>query len=170
MDENWNAQAGGTSSGTGDCDDNSAVINPQSNWHPDSDGDSFGNPAISLVQCLQPAEYFVLNASDCDDNDANIYPGGPPVRIYGGIPSYFYYLQDAYDAAQNGAAIESQNAIIGEYLYFDLNKTVHVQGGFDCAYSIITGVSTIYGTLSITDGSVTLEDIEVQPPPEYSEY
>lgn len=42
-------------------------------WYQDSDGDTFGNPAVSLTSCTQPVGY-VANNTDCDDNDAYKYP------------------------------------------------------------------------------------------------
>ena len=43
-------------------------------WYKDSDGDGFGDSGASLVQSSQPLNY-VDNADDCDDFDAEIYPG-----------------------------------------------------------------------------------------------
>lgn len=60
-----------------DCDggsDNST--NPQDfvDWHPDSDGDGYGDPAISISACSQPAGH-VLDDNDCDDTNPAIFPG-----------------------------------------------------------------------------------------------
>jgi hypothetical protein len=44
----------------------------------DADGDSYGNPVLSTVACLQPLGYGVDN-TDCDDLDASAYPGGSEV-------------------------------------------------------------------------------------------
>lgn len=40
-------------------------------WYEDSDGDGFGNSAVSLSQCDQPVGY-VSNSLDCDDTDENL--------------------------------------------------------------------------------------------------
>jgi hypothetical protein len=42
-------------------------------YYRDADGDTFGNASVSAASCFQPAGY-VLNSSDCDDNNANINP------------------------------------------------------------------------------------------------
>ena len=42
-------------------------------YYRDADGDQFGNAAVSAASCFQPAGY-VLNSSDCNDNNANINP------------------------------------------------------------------------------------------------
>jgi len=57
---------------TVDCNDNDANINPDTTWYEDLDGDGFGNPNVSLIQCTQPVN-FVLDNTDCDDGDANEY-------------------------------------------------------------------------------------------------
>jgi gliding motility-associated-like protein len=78
-----------------DCDDTDAAINPSAlelcdaidndcdllidegltttTYYIDADGDSFGNPAISIVDCTQPAGY-VTNNTDCNDADPTINP------------------------------------------------------------------------------------------------
>lgn len=43
-------------------------------YYQDSDSDGFGNPAMTTQACSQPAGYVTDN-TDCDDNDANEYPG-----------------------------------------------------------------------------------------------
>ncbi|MBK6751986.1 MAG: putative metal-binding motif-containing protein [Flavobacteriales bacterium] len=43
-------------------------------WHPDADGDSYGNAAITINACARPPGH-VLNDDDCDDSNANIFPG-----------------------------------------------------------------------------------------------
>jgi hypothetical protein len=42
-------------------------------WYADTDNDGFGNPAVTLTQCSQPAGYVADN-TDCNDTNAAIYP------------------------------------------------------------------------------------------------
>ena len=78
-----------------DCDDNNNAIHPNAveicdgfdnncngqedegltmqTWYSDSDGDTFGDPDMSIMHCDQPAGY-VLDNTDCDDTDENINP------------------------------------------------------------------------------------------------
>jgi len=46
------------------------------NWYADNDGDWFGDQANLVVQFIQP-EGYVSDSTDCDDNDADVYPGAP---------------------------------------------------------------------------------------------
>jgi uncharacterized repeat protein (TIGR01451 family) len=45
-------------------------------WYEDADGDGFGNAAIALSDCFQPAGYVADN-TDCDDARNDVYPGAP---------------------------------------------------------------------------------------------
>ncbi|RJR22465.1 MAG: DUF4082 domain-containing protein [Nitrospiraceae bacterium] len=162
VNDNWNSQAGGTSTGINDCNDTDPSISPETRWCPDDDGDGYGDPAFCIVQCYQPHGY-VTNNLDCDDNDAYIYPGGPPVRIFGGILSYYYLIREAYAAAGAGETIQCRDLVHMEDLTFDLEKTVHITGGYDCTYTGNTGITRLNGTLYMIDGTVTIERFILQP-------
>jgi hypothetical protein len=48
----------------------------ESVWYEDSDGDGFGNPNVSIMECGQPSGY-VADDTDCNDSDIDIFPGAP---------------------------------------------------------------------------------------------
>jgi hypothetical protein len=61
--------------GTDDCDDTNATINPATVWYIDSDSDGYGT---SRTQCNNPGAGYtttVLPLGDCDDTLASINPG-----------------------------------------------------------------------------------------------
>ena len=43
-------------------------------WYQDSDGDGFGNSAVAVLSCIQPAGFVSLN-NDCDDKNRAVNPG-----------------------------------------------------------------------------------------------
>ena len=45
-------------------------------WYQDADDDGYGDGAVTMMACNQPSGY-VLNASDCSDVYASMYPGAP---------------------------------------------------------------------------------------------
>lgn len=80
-----------------DCDDTKTNVNPDANetcndidddcdgqtdegllntYHPDEDGDGYGDSHESTVACTAPADY-ILDGRDCNDGDGNIHPGIP---------------------------------------------------------------------------------------------
>ena len=63
-----------------DCDDSDATQSPDTIWYADTDGDGFGDLAVKLKQCTQPAGH-VASSTDCDDTSptaADTYPGAAP--------------------------------------------------------------------------------------------
>ncbi len=65
-----------------DCDGLIDALDPSlvdgTVYYQDVDGDGFGNPNVSLVDCSQPVG-FVANGTDCDDQDPDNYPGNAEV-------------------------------------------------------------------------------------------
>lgn len=47
-------------------------------WYLDADDDSFGNPDVSQIACIQPPNY-VANNQDCDDANPAIHPNATEV-------------------------------------------------------------------------------------------
>ncbi|GDX81806.1 hypothetical protein LBMAG42_36170 [Deltaproteobacteria bacterium] len=81
----------------GDCDDGDSAVSPAAvevcdgldnncnggvdegvgtTFYADSDGDGFGDLAVSTAACEAPVAY-VTNSLDCDDDAETVYPGAP---------------------------------------------------------------------------------------------
>ncbi len=65
-----------------DCDelidDDDDSLDPASpdTWYTDADADGFGDPSLGVALCDPPAD-AVLDGTDCDDTNADVYPGAP---------------------------------------------------------------------------------------------
>ena len=64
----------------GTADDTDATVDPstQSTWHPDADGDTWGDTDTSITACDPPAGAYA-DGSDCDDADVAVNPGATEV-------------------------------------------------------------------------------------------
>lgn len=151
------------------CDDNDnncdSTIDeglPTSLWYRDSDGDTYGNPSIWQDKCNQPAGGWVADNTDYNDNDPNIKPGGPAVRVIGTSLLYYSTLQDAYNSAGDGEIIQVQAVTLNESLSININKSVTISGGYNGAYTSQLGKTTIQGSLSVTNGKITVEGLKLQ--------
>ncbi len=100
VDEGFELEGDGYTECGGDCDDDDPGVFPGADefcdavdndcdgevdeddaldawtWYIDVDGDGYGNVAVTVVACDQPLN-FVADATDCDDDAADRYPGAP---------------------------------------------------------------------------------------------
>jgi hypothetical protein len=85
-----------------------------------------------------------------------------PVRIEESCCLYYPGLQEAYDYAADGDTIQSGAVTFTEDMYFDRNKEVYIEGGYDCGYMTVIGNTRINGSIIIDKGLVTFENITAE--------
>ncbi|MBK7964632.1 MAG: T9SS type A sorting domain-containing protein [Bacteroidetes bacterium] len=144
-----------------DCNDGNAAINPGANevcngiddncngladdgltfvtYYADADGDTYGNAAVSQSTCDGAPVGYVIDATDCDDNNAAVNPGATEVcngidddcngLSDDGLIFLDYYVDGDGDGYGAGAATSSCVAIPGSVLVAgdcdDLNPAVN---------------------------------------------
>lgn len=83
-----------------------------------------------------------------------------PVRV-GDPPVYYSYIQDAYDASI-GNIIEVGATDFVEDLFFDINVSIMLKGGFNSDYTDNPSYSIVNGSVTISDGTVEVENLIIQ--------
>ena len=84
-----------------------------------------------------------------------------PVRITS-PPSYYFNIQNAYDACFNGNIIQLGATEFIEDLYLDKNVSIVLKGGYDSNYSNNSSYTAVKGKLTITHGTVEVEKLIIQ--------
>jgi hypothetical protein len=136
---------------------------PLITWYFDNDKDGYGYAGSWQEKCNEPApaEDWVEDNTDCDDNDIEIYPGGPPVRVTGtGATEYFDTIWYSYHDPDtvDGDVMQCKAGMLNdESLTFHRDITVKIEGGYDCGYSSDTGVTIINGDMTINDGALIIQ-------------
>jgi hypothetical protein len=159
-----------------------AFVNPSNwTWHDGTTGLP-GNPLLTATVEHDLREVWIVPRSNPNDDWTLIYTadygagdGGkalgyavevnPPVRYAdAGIPPYTFDtgVQSAYDASSEGYIIEIQAMAFTEDLFFDMNKSISLIGGYDPDYIDNASYTIINGILTISDGAVVLENIIIQ--------
>jgi len=81
------------------------------------------------------------------------------VKLDGSSPPYYNSIQDAYIAAGNNDIIMVQAETFTADLNINLPKSVTILGGYNCEFSSVSGITTVNGNLSVTDGTLTIESV-----------
>lgn len=83
-----------------------------------------------------------------------------PIKI-GSV--YYSTVHDAYNAATDGAVIQSQNVTLVDSLIANYAKSVTLDGGYDACYSAKSGSTTLQGQITTNSGQLTVKDYILQP-------
>jgi hypothetical protein len=114
----------------------------------DNDGDTYGNPSVSILACTQPIGY-TPDDTDCNDTDASINPGAEDIggngideNCDGEIDNSIFELNASINLYPNPTRselnIQISNALVGNEMYiFDaVGKLVYKQQLFSTQTTI----------------------------------
>ena len=78
--------------------------------------------------------------------------------------TYYYYpnIQSAYNAAAAGQTVMMQSSEYTENVSLAKNIYASLKGGYSCDFSSTPGWTTIHGSLTVSGGTVTVENLIVQ--------
>jgi hypothetical protein len=105
----------------------------------DNDGDTYGNPSVSILACTQPIGY-TPDDTDCNDTDASINPGAEDIggngideNCDGEIDNSIFELNASINLYPNPTRselnIQISNALVGNdiYIFDTVGKLVYKQ-------------------------------------------
>jgi PKD repeat protein len=76
---------------------------------------------------------------------------------------YYANIQAAYnDSRLDGDIIEVQAGSLTEDLVFDQNVSFTLVGGKNCEYTAAASASTVHGVMTVSDGTVVVENLVIQ--------
>jgi PKD repeat protein len=84
-----------------------------------------------------------------------------PVKI-GGTPYYYSSIQNAYNVTGNHQSVQMQGVGIAGDVNLQNDTIIEIKGGYGCDYSTNPGFTIMQGTLSISDGTVTIENVIIK--------
>ncbi|MGD0280779.1 MAG: 6-bladed beta-propeller [Dissulfurispiraceae bacterium] len=88
-----------------------------------------------------------------------------PAMLARSTPLYYSSLQAAFNEAASGDTIMSEGLTFTENPTFSQNIPVILQGGYDCNYSGSSSYSTVSGSLTITNGKLTVSNFIIRSAP-----
>jgi parallel beta-helix repeat protein len=113
--------------------------------------------------CDSPAGNVCTMTMDGDkDVTARFSACMMPIRIDGVTPVYYPTIQDAVNAAVSGDIIQTQAMVFEESVDMDNDMSVTLQGGYDCGYGAVSGNTILNGDITISDGTVTIENFTLE--------
>jgi predicted CxxxxCH...CXXCH cytochrome family protein len=105
---------------------------------------------------------------DSDDPDCAVC-SNPIARIPGTPPVQYTTLQEAYDLTVHGSTIQLNDKPFPEdIIYIDIDKTVYIEGGFNCAFASSIVDSVVYGSMLVSNGTLSIQSgiLRLEAPPE----
>lgn len=142
-----------------------------------SAGCVFESGTLALLTANENNGYYFDGWSGCDsaygsvcimtvDDDknvtANFHGCFSPVRILREEPLYFSTLQEAYDSAIEGDVIQSRSGNLMGDLSIDRDISITLQGGYECRYESVTGYTELKGSITLTNGRVSIDNLRVR--------
>jgi hypothetical protein len=92
-----------------------------------------------------------------DDTAAVIRRSGQPYE-----ESLYSLIGNAYSEAASGDDILMLASDFDESLDFNRDIEVVLLGGYDAGFSSVTGISTVHGSVTISGGTVTVDNVAIQ--------
>jgi hypothetical protein len=131
---------------------------------PDGLSLNAGTGAITGTPAVADSSSITFKVTDANSSIAskalNINIDGLSlIRVPGTMVRYYNLLQSAYDALSDGETIEMTGVDFIENLNFNRGVTFVLKGGYANDYSRIDSVTTIRGSMTISQGKVVVDGL-----------
>jgi hypothetical protein len=126
-------------------------------WQYDDLASGFG--CDPTKQVTNGSAFTGFNVTFCKSSSP--FCAGNAAKIYGGSTEYDN-IDEAYAAAATSQTIQARAVTITEDIVLNSDKEILLAGGYDCNFSAQSGVTTISGSLTISDGKVTADRITIR--------
>jgi len=91
-------------------------------------------------------------------------PCSNPIKVTRQENAYYYStIQSAYANASDGDALKIRSMDFTENLLLNRSIAVTLDGGYDCDFEAVGGSTTLKGTLTITSGTLTVNNLIIGP-------
>jgi len=119
-----------------DCDDNNALINPNTKWYVDNDNDTYGG-TTNQTNCNKPSGNWTLTPGDCDDNNKNItnecctefdFDNNTAIDIFDAVAALEHLSSGKYISGEGCTARISNNNEIDLMDVFALIHKIVIEG------------------------------------------
>jgi hypothetical protein len=111
--------------------------------------------------CTSSTDVNCTISMNTDRNVTAAFIITPPVRILSG--NYYNTLQEAFNAVNTASCtIQAQEGSLAGNLTTNANSDITLAGGFESNYMGNNGFTTLDGTLTITHGSLTVENLVLE--------
>ncbi len=134
------------------------TISPESGFHLESLLDD----TADVTAQVSGTKYTITNVT-ADHTLQATFQQNFVLRLWGTNSETWYTLiQGSFDAATNGDDILSLNSDFAENLNFDQDIAILLQGGWGPDFDFVTGFTTINGNLTISNGTVIIENLIIK--------
>ncbi len=114
-------------------------------------------PGLHTFRWEYSKDAGISSGSDAVWLDDIVFPSfNLPVKL---LSQYYTSILGAYSAAVDGDIILMQEYPFAETLVLDRNVSVTLKGGYDCNYTSNPGFVTISGPLTVSGGTVAVENL-----------
>ncbi|RZJ73578.1 MopE-related protein [Flavobacterium sp.] len=134
------------------------TVSGNQTYYADNDGDGFGNASVSQVRCT-PLPGWVLNSTDCNDNNSSVYTSGllyidndgDSYNVGQITVCYGATAPNGYSLTTNGSDCDDNNNAVyrSATLFVDMDG----DGYHDGSQTICYGATVPQGYTSVDNGS-----------------